>query len=64
MSNASEDEQEEVEAFIKKRVKEGTGRDYEQIVRKDVQTYKKVGEDSEFSDIIKYEGSKQYKQVC
>jgi len=35
----SEDE-EEVEAFIKKRVKEGSGKEYDQIVRKEVVAYK------------------------
>lgn len=43
MSNASEDEKEEIEAFIKKRVKEGSGRDYESIVKKDIITYHKLG---------------------
>ena len=51
-----------MEAFIKQRVKEGTGKDYENIVKKDIVNYKRVkGEDSEFTDIAKYENSNDYK---
>jgi hypothetical protein len=58
------EEEEEVEAFIKKRVKEGSGRDYETIVKRDLVNYKKVNkEDSEFADITKYENSRQYKEL-
>ncbi len=58
------EEEEEVEAFIKKRVKEGSGRDYETIVKRDLVNYQKVNkEDSEFADINKYENSRQYKEL-
>jgi len=58
------EEEEEVEAFIKKRVKEGSGRDYETIVKRDLVNYQKVNkEDSEFADITKYENSRQYKEL-
>ena len=36
---AGSEEDEEIEAFIKKRVKEGTGRDYDAIVKKDIVNY-------------------------
>jgi hypothetical protein len=54
----SEDE-EEVEALIKKRVKEGAGRDYDSIVKKDIVNYQKVNKDvdAEFADINRYENS-------
>ena len=54
------EEEEEVEAFIKKRVKEGSGRDYESIVKRDIINYQKVNKevDSEFADISRYENSK------
>lgn len=59
------EEEEEVEAFIKKRVKEGAGRDYDSIVKRDIINYQKVNKelDSEFADINKYENSKQYKAL-
>lgn len=59
------EEEEEVEAFIKKRVKEGAGRDYDSIVKRDIVNYQKVNKelDSEFADINKYENSKQYKAL-
>ena len=59
------EEEEEVEAFIKKRVKEGSGRDYESIVKKDIVNYQKVNKelDSEYADITKYENSQQYKAL-
>ena len=38
-----QEDEEEVEAFIKKRVKEGAGKDYETIVKRDVINYSKVG---------------------
>lgn len=58
----SEDE-EEVEALIKKRVKEGAGRDYDSIVKKDIVNYQKVNKDvdAEFADVNRYENSNQYK---
>jgi len=54
------EEEEEVEAFIKKRVKEGSGRDYESIVKRDIVNYQKVNKDvdSEFVEINRYENSK------
>ena len=54
------EEEEEEEAFIKKRVKEGSGRDYESIVKRDIVNYQKVNKevDSEFVDIKRYENSK------
>ena len=61
----NEEDQEEMEAFIKKRVKAGTGRDYDTIVKKDVVNYQRVkGEhDNEFQDITKFENSKDYKKM-
>jgi hypothetical protein len=65
-----------VEALIKKRVKEGAGRDYDSIVRRDLVNYRRVmigsaqdgfgcGVESleEHAEIAKYEGSRQYKEV-
>lgn len=56
---------EEVEAWIKKRVKEGSGRDYEAIIKKDIVQYKRKGEagDLEAENFSKYENSRQYKQL-
>lgn len=36
------EDEDEVEAFIKKRVKEGSGRDYESIVKKDIVNYQRI----------------------
>lgn len=61
-----EDDEEEVEAFIKKRVKEGSGKEYDQIIRKDVVAYKQAGhlkEGVDFLEINKYESSKAYKSI-
>jgi len=35
-----EGDEEEVEAFIKKRVKEGSGKDYDSIINRNVSLYK------------------------
>lgn len=66
-----EEDEEEVEAFIKKRVKEGAGRDYEAIVKKDIVSYQRLqGQQlaahgsSEYAEINKYENSKAYKMIC
>ena len=60
-----DEDQEEVEAFIKKRVKQGSGRDYEAIVKKDIVNYQKVSGNiiNDFADIKKFENSKTYKQT-
>eukprot|EP00347_Sterkiella_histriomuscorum_P012621 403367867 len=61
-----QEEKEEIEALIKKRVKEGSGRDYEHIIKKDVQYYQKAKGaqlDSEIDEISKYENSIGYKKV-
>ena len=56
-----EEDREEVEKLIKQRVKQGTGRDYEAIIKKDLVAYKKATDSSDFNDISKYEQSKHYK---
>jgi hypothetical protein len=60
-----EEDDEEVDAYIKKRVKEGSGKDYETIVKRDIVNYKRAtgGESAEFNDINKFENSKEYKLV-
>jgi chromosome segregation ATPase len=64
MDAGSEDE-EEVEALIKKRVKEGSGKEYDHIVRKELVAYKgKATHESDFQEFTKYEASRAYKAVC
>lgn len=67
LQEASDEDEAEIEALIKKRVKEGSGRDYESIIKKDIVAYKKVKghgpTDDEFSEFYKYEASKDYKKV-
>jgi hypothetical protein len=67
-----DEDEEEIEALIKQRVKEGAGREYEAIVKKDIVNYKRVsglggGPDalgsSEYAEITKYEASKTYRHV-
>ena len=50
----------EVEAWIKKRVKAGSGRDYEAIIKKDIVQYKRKGNTSDFEaeDFTKYENTR------
>ena len=55
---------EEVEALIKKRVKEGSGKEYDHIVRKELVAYKgKAAHESDFQEFTKYEASRAYKAV-
>jgi len=67
MCGSDKEDEEEVEALIKKRVKEGAGRDYDTIVRRDVINYHKVTGSLEaregFSETSKYESSKEYKNI-
>lgn len=67
MCGSDQEDEEEVEALIKKRVKEGAGRDYDTIVRRDVINYQKVTGSLEaregFSETSKYESSKEYKNI-
>ena len=63
---SDQEDQEEVEAFIKKRVKEGSGKDYEEIVRRDMVAYQKSNTNkgsTDFNEINKYEGAKAYKAL-
>lgn len=64
MDAGSEDE-EEVEAFIKKRVKEGSGKEYDQIVRKELITYRgSSAHENDFQEFTKYEAGRAYKAVA
>lgn len=63
----SQEEDAEVEAFIKKQIKDGSGRDYETIIKKDLVSYSKSkgrdGSSLDFEAITKYEKSKPYLKV-
>lgn len=63
--DAGSEDEEEVEAFIKKRVKEGSGKEYDQIVRKELVAYKAKGgaHESDFQEFTKYEAGRGYKTV-
>jgi inorganic pyrophosphatase/exopolyphosphatase len=64
LEQAGSEEDEEIEDFIKKRVKQGTGRDYDAIVKKDIVNYQKINkQEGEYADINKYENSKAYKEI-
>jgi hypothetical protein len=50
-------------------VKEGAGKDYEAIIKRDIVSYSKLqghqmNTSAEYSDISKYENSKAYKMMC
>ena len=55
--NESNEDREEVDAFIKARIKQGSGKDYETLVKRDIVNYKKVHGDEDFFEINKYEKS-------
>lgn len=55
VEEGDDEDQEEVEALIKKRVKEGAGRDYDTIVKREVASYQKKNGQEDFSEVSKYE---------
>lgn len=54
-----EGDEEEVEAFIKKRVKEGSGKDYESIINKNVSLFKgnSALKEEDHNEFSKFESS-------
>ncbi|CDW84174.1 UNKNOWN [Stylonychia lemnae] len=63
ISNASEEEKDELEKLIKRTVKSGSGRDYDSIIKKDVMAYNKNKGDSDYNEINKFEQSRNYQQI-
>ena len=56
--NESNEDREEVDAFIKARIKQGSGKDYDSLVKRDIVNYRKVHGKDDYAEINKYESSK------